>query len=332
VRFTTIVNRLLELAGQEAGGEFETLVKFHVNLIYSRLLDLGRSPHETREFSLVTVSGTSKYGLPSYVSKVLNIEDATNRRSIWGTTARRFDLAYPGTTASGPPERAYPLGVYGVEKQPAAAGVITVKSDSAADSGANYKVTLTGYDANGVLVNQAVTLTGITGADSTQSFTTLERPVKTPASSSVTFTGNIQILDASANTLCRIPTYWDSTDHQWVEFYPIPSSALTYTVRAEMRRPPLVNDADWPEINADFHDLLIWGVTQDLFPKVGLESVGDRHARTFSQRLDEFLASTGDGNLGMIQQRVFANVLNQVINGGYGGRLGRARILGVDLL
>lgn len=329
MRYGTIIDRLLELAGQNAGGEFESLVKFHVNLVYRRLLDLGKNPHETREFTLTTVADTSQYGLPHYVRRVLNIEDPTNRRSIFGVTGRQYDLRYPGTDATGTPDQAYPLGVFGVEKQPQTTGVITLKSSSSADSGSNYKVNVRGF-SGGILVDETVTMTGTTEVDTTTEFTTLERVVKVPASDDVTFAGDVTVLDSDDNTLTIIPTYWESPDHQWIEFYPIPNASITYTVRAEMRKPPLVADSDWPEIAQEYHDLLVWGVTQDLFPKVGLEAIADRHARTYQERMREYLASIGENNLTIINTHIFADVLNRVAYRG-GGRPGRPLILGVHV-
>lgn len=329
MRYGTIIARLLELAGQNAGGEFESLVKFHINLVYRRLLDLGKNPHETREFTLTTTSGTSQYGLPHYVRRVLNIEDPTNRRSIFGVTGRQYDVRYPGTDATGTPDQAYPLGVFGVEKQPSAAGVITLVSSDNGDSGTDYKVNVRGF-SSGVLVDETVTMTGTTPVSTTTSFTTLERIVKVPISDSTLFDGDITVTDAAANTLTIIPTYWESPDHQWIEFYPIPDAAITYTVRAEMRKPPLVADSDWPEIAQEYHDLLVWGVTQDLFPKVGLESIADRHARTYQERMREYLSSIGENNLTILSTHVFADVLSRVAYRG-GGRPGRPLILGVHV-
>ena len=57
-----------------------------------------------------------------------------------------------------------------------------------------------------------------------------------------------------------------------------------------MRKPPLINDTDWPEFDQDFHDLIIFGVTKDLLPSVGKTSAGDRHRQTYRDRMHKFRA------------------------------------------
>lgn len=308
--YGNIKSRLLELAGQSSGGEFENLLELYINMVYQRYLDLSKVAHESREFSLTTESGTSQYGMPHGVRRILNIDDPTNKRNIYSITAREFDTSYPGTTTTGTPSRAYPLQVIGVQKQPAAAAGITVESDSTADSGSAYSVNFVGRDANGALIDEDITMTGTTAATLTSSFTTIERVVKTTTVSSGIFSGTLIVKDASANVLARIPKWWASGDFVWVEFYPGPDAAVTYTVRGEMRKPPLVQDTDWPELPLEFHDLLVWGTVEDLFPKIGLESVAISHAQTHKTRREEFLISTQTGLSNSARVNTFRDVTN----------------------
>jgi hypothetical protein len=288
--FRELISRIQEISGQSSGGEFENLVKFAINATYQRILDTGLVPHEHREFSFSTVASTSQYGMPLYVRKVLNIEDATNRRSLWSTSVRQFDQGYAGNTDSANPTFSYPLGTRGVEKFPAADGALTLVSDSTADDGGNFKVRVTGFNASGVLVTELVTMNGTTAVSTTNSYDStlgVERLTKVPAAS-ITFTGNITAKDSSGNTIAVVPYWWDSPDYVWIEFHPIPSAAVTYTLRVEMRKPPLLNDGDWPEFDQEFHDLLVWGTTQDLLISFGKGDVADRHRLTFTERLQEF--------------------------------------------
>lgn len=305
-----IKTRLLELAGQSASGEFENLINLYVNMVYQRYLDLSKVQHESREFSLVTVASTSAYGMPHGVRKITNIDDPTNLRNIYSITSRDFDVSFPGTTTTGTPSRVHPYGVFGVQKQPAAASGITIESDAAGDSGSAYSINIVGRDANGALIDEDIAPTGTTPATLTSSFTTIERVVKTTTVAAGIWAGTLILKDSAANVLCRVPKWWDSGDYQWVEFYPIPSAAVTYTVRAEMRKPPLVQDTDWPELPLEFHDLLIWGVVQDLFPKVGLDSVALSHANTHEERRQEFLTSTNTGVDNIIRRATFRNITN----------------------
>ena len=309
--FREILTDVLAYSGQAKGGAFETLVKDQVNFAYRRVLDSGKVPHEHREFSLTSVASTSKYGLPLYVRKVLNIEDPTTPRFVFMNTARDFDKRNPGSTDSSTPASAYPFGVRGVQKYPAGDGVLALTSDSGDDAGSDFKVRITGFNTSGVLVTELVNMNGTNSVNTTTSWDSelgIERVTKVPATG-FTFTGNVTVKDAAANTISVIPVWWDSPDYQWIEFDPIPAAAITYNIRCEMRKPPLVNDSDWPEFNQDFHDLLIWGVTADLLPTLGKSGVADRHRATFEARMSEF---TGDNNSQPASLYVFGNVQNRV--------------------
>ena len=309
--FREILTDILAYSGQAKGGSFEALVKDQVNFAYRRVLDSGKVPHEHREFSLTSVASTSKYGLPLYVRKVLNIEDPTTPRFVFMNTARDFDKRNPGSTDSSTPASAYPFGVRGVQKYPASDGTLAFTSDSTADAGSNFKVRITGFNTSGVLVTELVTMNGTNSVTSTTSWDSdlgIERVTKVTATG-YTFTGNVTVKDDDANTIAVIPVWWDSPDYQWIEFDPIPAAAITYNIRCEMRKPPLVNDSDWPEFNQDFLDLLFWGVTADLLPTLGKAGVADRHRATFEARMLEF---TGDNNSQPASLYVFGNVQNRV--------------------
>lgn len=325
--YREVQDAILFYAGQTTGGNIETLVKVTCNGVYRRILDVGEVEHEQREFSITSVADFSQMGMPLYVRKVLNIDDATDKQFIFETTARKYDRTYPGTTETGTPKFSYPLGTRGVEKFPSADGVVSVQSDNALDTGANFKVRVTGFNAAGVLVSEQITMNGTTLVNSTNTFDStlgVERVTKEPASG-MTFTGNVTVKDAAANTLSIIPFWWLSPDYHWIEFHPGPSAARTYTVRCEMRKPPLINDGDWPEFDADFHDLLVWGTTMDLLPTLGKGDAAAAHRLTFKERLAEF---TGDEGAAGRAIWVFSNVQN---SSGSRQRPGGPYLEGVDV-
>lgn len=291
--FRVVVDDILAYAGQGSGGKFETLVKNNVNSVYRRILDSGVVPHEHREFSMASVVSTSQYGLPLYVKRVLNIEDPTTPRFVYMDTARAFDKRSPGSTDSSTPFSAYPLGVRGVEKFPASDGKLGFVSSDSGDTGTNYDIRVTGFNTAGVLVTELVQMTGTSKKETVNNYDStlgIERIVKAP-DSGFTFSGNITVTDDDSNTISVIPAFWTSPDYQWIEFDPIPAAVITYTIRCEMRKPPLVNDTDWPEFDQEYHDLLIWGVTQDLLPTLGKSGVGDRHRATFKDRMSAFIGN-----------------------------------------
>lgn len=326
--YRELKDTVIRYAGQSAGGKFEQLINVTMNGVYRRLLDVGLVPHEHREFPLTTVSGVKQIGMPVYVRKVMNIEDGTNKKSIWYTTARSNDRTSPGSTESGDPRAAFSIGVRGVQVFPNSDGLLGLVSDETDDSGVNYKIRVTGFNTDGLLVTELVTMSGTTKVFTTNNYDStlgVERITKAPATG-FTFSGNITITDDDNNTISTIPVWWISVDYEWVQFRPIPSTAITYTVRAEMRKPPLVNDTDWPEIDQEYHDLLVWGTTKDILPTVGKSSTGDRHRVTFEDRLEEFVSGRDDsGN----HIWIFANVQSSQR---FSARAPRPLIQGVDLV
>lgn len=291
-----VVTTILDYAGQGSGGDFEKLVKRLVNGVYYRVLESGKVPQALREFTLTTVAGTSKYGLPLYVRRVLNIEDPTTPRFVYEETARSFDKGYPGTTESGTPSFAYPLGTYGVQVQPSTSGELIIEPSGSADFGSNYRVRVVGYRHNpgysydGALVTEIVEMGASEFIPALTSYSYkadygVERIVKEPLSG-YTFSTVVTVNDLEDVDLAVIPVGWTSPEYLWIEFHPIPDAAITYTIRSEMRKPPLVNTGDWPEFAAEYHDLLVFGVTMDLLPSLGKPEIGDRHRATYVKMLE----------------------------------------------
>ena len=283
--FGDIKKNLLNIGAQDTGGEAEDMVGVAINHTYRRILALSNMDQMKREFSLSTVSGTGQYGLPLYVQTDLNFDDDTNDRSLEEMSSREFDKRLPGTDETGIPSHYYKVGKKGIQNQPSAAGVIGVVSSSTADTASTY-VTILGY-VSGVLTREKVTLTGTTIANTTNSFTTIERVVKT-ADDGTSFQGNITITDASANTLAVIPTWVGSPTYIWVEFWPEPDAVYTYTLRAMGYKPDLVNDDDWPDYDENFHDLLLYGPGAEVLPSFGQENVALQYNQIFQQRWREF--------------------------------------------
>lgn len=304
--YRDIKEDVLNLCGQDDTGDFSTMVGAAINRAYRRVLARTDQDSERREFTLASVSGTSQYGMPLGVKSVLNIDDPTNQRRIYDISSREFDSLYPGNTNTGDPWKAYPLGTYGVQRQPASAAVVTLVSSSAADTGSNYKLRVDGFTSAGVQTTEEVTLTGTTPVNTTNSYNTLERIVKVTPRSGSGFNGNVTLTDASANTLSVIPVWYESPSYLWYEFYPIPDSVITYTVRAIMRKHDLVYDSDWPDIDEDFHDLLVWGACAEVMASAGKNEQGLQMEQKFSDRVDELLGY--QGRIRRNKTRTFSNI------------------------
>ncbi len=282
--FGEIVELIVQFAGQDMGGEFENFVKVQVNEVYRQVLESGPVPNEQRVFTLTTEEGQAEYGLPLYVKRVVNVEDPETPRFVYVENSRMADTHYPGGTESGTPRFAYPIGTRGTMRMPTEAGVVTLESDNSGDSGEDYPVRLSGYRAeDSVLVTESVEMLGTTAASSAYEYSSdlgIERMVKVPRAGR-SFSGVVTLKDSADVVLATIPVWWTSPDFLWMSFYPVPAADITYNIRAEMRKPPLVNAGDWPEFPADYHELLVFGVTKDLLPGLGKTYVGDRHRGSF---------------------------------------------------
>ena len=89
--FKDLYTHLNLLASEEDGDDFQLMAKREINFTYKEILSEGDNDLERREFTLTTRSGTAKYGMPIYVSQVLNIEDDTNDRMLTLRGPHEFD-------------------------------------------------------------------------------------------------------------------------------------------------------------------------------------------------------------------------------------------------
>lgn len=284
-----ILDAVINICGQDAGGDFETgMVLPAVQRYDAKIRGAIGQNQQKRDFTLTTVSGTSEYGMPALVRRIIDIEDTTNRRKVVEYTELEFRREEPGSTSTGPPERYFPLGTYGVKTQPSAAGIVSAKSDKTTDSGSRY-VRFSGLDSSGNLQSERITLSGTTAVDTT-AVTTWDNidSVSTANEDGSSITGNITIEDAADNTLAVIPPGFRSMEYLWIKFYPIPDSALTLPIRAIASIPPLFNNEDVPRFDSDYHSLLVSGPASELLPLIGRgQSVGVYAAR-FQDGFSEF--------------------------------------------
>jgi len=318
-----ILDEIIDICGQEAGGDFESnMVLPAVQRYDARIRASIGQNQQRRAFTLTTVAATAEYGMPALVRRIIDIEDPTNDRKVTEYTEFEFRREEPGTTDTGPPERYFPLGTYGVNAQPSAAGTVSAKSNDATDSGSRY-VRFAGVDSSGDYQTERITLSGTTAVDTT-TVTTWSKldTVSTYNDDGSSITGNITIEDAADNTLAVIPPAFRSMEYLWVRFYPIPDSALDLNVRAIASIPPLFNNEDVPRFDSDYHYLLVEGPASDLLALIGRGQAVGTHLNAFNQGFREFKAT---------QQRRpnlelgFANVSNAL-----GSVDDKARVISVD--
>ena len=321
--FRTTINAILDLSSQDSGDDFEDMVKASINRIYRDMLRATNEENERREFSLTTVSGTSKYGMPLYVRDILNIEDSANNKRIYDISAKDFDTTYPGTTETGDPAKAYKWGRFGVQKQSSSATAVRIVSSSTSDGGSDYNLRVTGYVSD-VLTSETLELNGTNQVTSSNTFDAdgIERITKR-STEGVSWSGTLTFSTAGGTTLATLPIWWDSPTYQWYEFWPTPDTARTYTVRAIARKPDLLNDEDWPEIDEDFHNVLEWGAAAEVLPHIGKQEHSDRFAAKYRDGLREY---KGLQQAERNRLRVFADVTSEPMISA------RPQIAGIDFV
>ena len=325
--FKDLYTHLNLLASEEDGDDFQLMAKREINFTYKEILSEGDNDLERREFTLTTRSGTAKYGMPIYVSQVLNIEDDTNDRMLTLRGPHEFDRNRAGLSESGTPLRAYWFGEYGVQRQPATAGVISVVSSSTSDaSGGNYNIVVNGM-SSGIDMRESIEFNGTTEVESSTSFDAVSngigiRRLVLSNASSAEFAGYVTVKDVDNNTLSVIPPFYGkSPSYQWWEFDYIPDTAMTYVVRCLAHKPPLINDDDWPEIPEDYHDLLIYGPEAILLAGKGKESAAMAANQKFQQRKEAYLGRKQHKG---VRSRAFRNVSNRYISRGSGEKIPNA--------
>jgi hypothetical protein len=297
--FVDLYTDLLNLGGQDATGDALVMAKNAINRAYRRTLSLSGQASSQREFSLTTVASTSQYGLGPYIKRILNVDDGANDRQVDQITKADYDGLYPGTTSGGDPLKYYILGVYGVNAQPSSASALEFKSDAATDTGT---IRVSGF-VGGVYSHESITLNGTTGVSTTKSYTTVERITKLQSATTIHIGTVTATSNSAAVTVIVLPYHLDSASHVWVEFYPQPNLARTYTIRAEMNKPPLINDADWPDIDEDFHDAILYLAAGEALPAFGNEGLA---ARMMEDGKDEIEALAGT--------RVSRNIIRQFVD------------------
>tara|TARA_R110002051_G_C8732757_1_gene498087 strand:+ start:608 stop:1837 length:1230 start_codon:yes stop_codon:yes gene_type:complete len=201
--YKEIREHILDLGAEDSGGDFEEMVKVACNLVYREILEEVNQDLERRTFTLTTIANRGSYGLPLYVRSVENIEDTVDNNQLEMITRAEFDRSYAGLTDTGPARQAYPMGEYGVERQPTESSVLKIVSTSTADvDGGNYSIVTRGF-VNGLLTRESRDLDGTTTVSTTAAFDAtdgIERLVLAN-NNSTSFSGTVTVKDADISSV-----------------------------------------------------------------------------------------------------------------------------------
>lgn len=186
---------------------------------------------------------------------------------IRSTTRKLFfipdDIFYeyiPNPTSTGNPRGYRVWEVEGVSTRLSTDDTLEVISDSASDT--SQTVRIVGYDTNGLLRTESLTLTGTTAVAGTITYDA-GKPLR--ISKSAATTGIITVREATADTaLVKFAPSEISAKFKVLSLYPIPSAATTLYMEYFTRIRNLEGDNDVPDIDEKW----IWIVRLGAMAKV----------------------------------------------------------------
>ena len=229
-------------------------------------LQLGRGfqhnwSFNRRKHTFATVASTEFYQLPRDVDKISLVRQLTTPRRLCYVPDEVFYSYLPDPTTTGSPLFYRIWEEEGVSTRLATDDMVSAVSSSTSDTSA-FTVSVVGYDTNGIMQSEVITLNGTTAVNGTKTFDA-GRPLRISKSGKTT--GNITIKEkTSGTTLVILGAEERSPRFKVIGLYPIPSSAITIYIEYYTRIRRLVNNADVPDIE----DKWFWVVRQGALAKI----------------------------------------------------------------
>lgn len=190
--------------------------------------------------------------LPRLVGEVYKLKSSASPYDMTVVSEDLFDNNVPNPTASGNPEFARLFEMVGVETQPTSASIISVVSSSASDT--SQKVLIKGL-VNSQLDYEELSLNGTTTVNGSKSFSAIYAVTKSAETvGRVTVTSNAGVV-----TNVTLALQDETVRLRKIRLYPIPSSAVTITVK---------NYGLCPELTTTYEDTEIpsrWDYVVDQF-------------------------------------------------------------------
>jgi hypothetical protein len=253
--FSEIVAQVQNMI-ERSDATFQTRIKGYVNQRYRNIARRRPWIGLVRQIQQTQDSTKDHVILPAYVSQVI---DVSQRETPIVLTLQRY-YTWLKQQPTGPsdgssfPLRAHPVGRIGVITALPSTGVIAAVSSDAGDT--TQVLRIRGYDANGVPIDEQLSLNGTTTATGSISFSStagLE-----PFFSKDTTTTGVITITRDGTTIARLgPEERKSSYMKW-HLYPKPvdSDILYLTVKKDVQN--LINDEDVVEIQ-HIEDALIMG-------------------------------------------------------------------------
>lgn len=207
-------------------------------------------------YTFTTVNGTESYFLPPHFDKPLRIFDVTNNTKMQIVTEENYqevNLSNILNSSTGRPAKARIFGTSAVDRAIAATGItLKAKSSSTLDS-SGIVVRIEGFidSALTVLDYENITIgsispTAYATATSPKTFYKITRVVK-----SIDSIGYITVADSSGNVMAIIASTERQSRYPELRLGLIPADAYSFRILFKRRINKLVNDNDYPFLDAD---------------------------------------------------------------------------------
>lgn len=239
---------------QDTSTALKSIIKTYLNNRYFQVLRAVNWECIQPDYTFSTVAGQQDYALPEDFSKPIKVVDKTNSTDIsewdWQHVMMRYPADYDG---SGTVER-YSILEDTVYAQPTSASVLACKSSSASDTA--ITLLIRGI-SGGAEVNETVTLTGTSAANTTNSYTRVKSISKSGETVGlITVTSN-----SAAVTVATMSPEATTSYCKKIRLHYVPSSVVTIACPYIIKPSPMVEDYDYPAI--DISDLLELGAKAD---------------------------------------------------------------------
>lgn len=206
-------------------------------------------------FNFSTVDGTEDYLMPNQFDKPLRVVDLTNKKGLSIRTEEEYFDGNLGSIADATKEKspsiARMFGVEGVQTPISSSGdTVKVKSSSASDTG-NIVIRIEGYIDSGLTIIDFEDITVSSGTPTTFVAGSTTFYKITHASKSADTVGYITIANSSETTLSTIASFERVLMHKVMKLGKIPNQVNSMRVLYKRKNRKLVNDNDYPFVDAD---------------------------------------------------------------------------------
>lgn len=222
-----------------------------------------------RKTTLATVASTEFYQLPRDLDKISLIRQTTTPVKIRFIPDDLFYDYIPNPTATGSPKWYRIWEEEGVEVRLSTDDMLEILSNNSADT--TQTIRIVGYDTNGLLRTESLTLTGTTAVAGT---ITYDAGKILRISKSTDTTGIITIREKTADTvLVKLAPTERAPRFKIISFYPIPSSAITLYIEYFTCIRRLEGDNDVPDLNEKWFWVVRLGTMAKVYQYQGKESL-----------------------------------------------------------